>query len=382
MNVAALGEAARKGNIEEVHRLLDKGTTTRTRDSNGHSILHIALLNGHADIARLLIEYGADIHTDTYDGYAPLHFAAAFCPASVPLLLEKGANANAQGNLFTPSPLEFAILIGNAEGVAALIEGGANVNMPTPHKKTALHKAVAVNRASIVKVLLDHGADIDYADTDGTTALHIAATRDIDILALLLERGANTRVIDVGGRTPLHVAASMGRTEAAALLLAISPELAEIPDGNGYLPQLENCPGIQEAVLRMASTTVAKFAARRRLEPTVGWQRRAAERQARYAAFMASSGSGAGAGSAAAAAGAGSAASAASAASGAGSANSFIPAIISIDKTPSQRAYEAAIRRRLNESKGTANAASVSASPRRRTTRSRKQGKRMSRKRR
>ena len=347
MDVKALGEAARKGDIEEVRRLLDKGTTTRTLDFNGHTILHIALLNGHANIARLLIEYGADIYIPTYDGYQPLHFAAAFCPAAIPLLLEKGANDNVYPSLFTPSPLEFAVLIGNVEGVAALIEGGVNVNTRNPHKKTALHKAVAINRISVVKVLLDHGSDIDSADVDGTSALHIAVNRDIDILALLLERGANTHVMDIGGRTPLHVAASIGRTEAAALLLAISPEIAEIPDGYGNLPQLENCPGIQAAVLRMASTTVPTIAARRRLAATTVWQRRAAERQARYAAFMASHGSGSGFGSAG---------------------NSFIPAIISIDKTPSQRAYEAAIRRRNSIKMKSGNA-------RRRKTRSRKQGK-------
>ena len=370
MDVAALGEAARKGDIEEVRRLLDKGTTTKTRDFDGKSILHIALLNGHADIARLLIEYGADVHIPTYDGYQPLHFAAAFCPRAIPLLLEKGAKANVKLVSFTPSPLEFAVLIGNAEGVAALIEGGANVNMLYPHKKTALHKAVAVNRASIVKVLLEHGADIDCADTDGTTALHIAVERDVDIVALLLEYGADTYARNDIGRTPLHVAASMGRTETAALLLAISPECAQIRDFHGYLPPLENCAGIQEAVLRMASSTVPILAARRRLEATTAWLRRVAERQARYAAFMAASGS-------ASSGGAGSAAS-----GGAGSAP-VIPAIIRLEKTPSEKAGNAA-RLRLAKSKAAENATATNATgaPRRRKTRSRNLVKRMSRKRR
>jgi len=361
-DVAALVTATRNDNIVEVRRLLDKGTPTHTRDSAGHSILHIALLEGNADIAKLLIERNADISFPTYEGYQPIHFAAGFCPAVVPLLIKKGANANVNPSLFTRSPLEFAIQSGNVEGVAALIEGGANVNMPTPHKKTALHKAVAINIEPIVKVLLDHGADIDKADTDGTTALHIAVTRDIDILALLLERGANTRAMDARGRTPLHVAANIGRTEAAALLLAISPELAEIPDSDGDLPQLENCAGIEEAVLHMASTTVAKFAARRRLKPTVGWHRQMLAQNATSATYRASAGS--------SGSGSGSTGSGSSGATG----NSNVRAVITIENTPSQKAGKAA-RNRLAKSKTNASGA-----PRRRKTRSQRKAQRMSRK--
>ncbi|KAJ7636552.1 ankyrin repeat-containing domain protein, partial [Roridomyces roridus] len=60
---------------------------------DGNTPLHLALANGHADVAMLLIEKGADINVKDDDGSTPLHVALAKGHADVAkLLIERGAN--------------------------------------------------------------------------------------------------------------------------------------------------------------------------------------------------------------------------------------------------------------------------------------------------
>jgi len=302
MDVRAIQEAVINGQLERVRLLLDKGTPTNTRYYDGdYALLDIAAIRYNTEIMKLLIERGADLNAASRTGLTVLHHAAK------------------------------------------------KINTPA------------------VKLLLDSGMDVNIADNNGYTPLHYAARdSEVDTVALLLEHGADTyaKTTDFG-EIPLHCVYNMNsgdRTAIAALLLAVSPESANVLNNEGVsgFTRLTNLVGLQDAVVAAVPRAVGILAARRRLPATVAWQRRVDELQARYAAFKAAASSGSGAASASGAgAGAGSGA-------GSGSAgNSSIPAIITINKTPSQRAYEAAIRRRNSSKVKSGNA-------RRNKTRSRK----------
>ncbi len=67
--------------------------------------------------------------------------------------------------------------------------------------------------------LLDDGAPIDVGDYDGRTALHLAASEGhLGIVRLLIERGANVNIVDRWGATPLSNATGHGHDEVAKLL--------------------------------------------------------------------------------------------------------------------------------------------------------------------
>lgn len=92
---------AERGDITKVRALLDAGADPNAdRASYGHmTALHRAALYNRLDVAKLLIERGADVnhlaHTDFPKGVdgTPLHFAAcAGASAIVQLLLERGAD--------------------------------------------------------------------------------------------------------------------------------------------------------------------------------------------------------------------------------------------------------------------------------------------------
>ncbi len=59
--------------------------------------LHEAAAMGHLEVARLLLERGADVNAKNKHGFTPLHFAAGIGHTDVAkLLLEHGADVNAK----------------------------------------------------------------------------------------------------------------------------------------------------------------------------------------------------------------------------------------------------------------------------------------------
>jgi len=64
--------AAELGNIEAVKQHLDDGTEVNAKDGTGRTPLHWAAIEGHKEIAELLIAEGADVNAKTNDGKTPL----------------------------------------------------------------------------------------------------------------------------------------------------------------------------------------------------------------------------------------------------------------------------------------------------------------------
>ena len=88
----ALHFASKKGHIEMVRLLIDKGADTNTRDKYGLTPLHLASMEGHTEIVRLLIENKANVHAWASSGETALHLASRNGHIEiVQLLLEGGS---------------------------------------------------------------------------------------------------------------------------------------------------------------------------------------------------------------------------------------------------------------------------------------------------
>ena len=97
---------------------------------------------------------------------------------------------------------------GDADGVAASLGEGANVNAVDVSKWTALHWACAEKQASLVTILITARADVCAADRNRNTPLHQACRGGCAaIVDLLLRAGANVEATDGRGRTPRDRAA-------------------------------------------------------------------------------------------------------------------------------------------------------------------------------
>jgi ankyrin repeat protein len=153
-----------------------------------------ALRNGDRQgFVRTLRENPTSVNSKGQSGWTPLMYAALYDDAEgVRLLLDKGANPNAQNDA-GGAALMYAIE--DVEKTRVLLDHGATPNLRSGEGRTAL--LIAVGRAGsypVVKLLLEKGADAKVRDTDGRGVLTLAATaRDAALLQLLLDNGAEKR---------------------------------------------------------------------------------------------------------------------------------------------------------------------------------------------
>ena len=74
-----LHEAAKTGKIDTVRRLLEEGHPVNAVDpSFGLTPLHFAVRNGWVEVARLLVENGADLTQPSTQGITPLDWTSAY----------------------------------------------------------------------------------------------------------------------------------------------------------------------------------------------------------------------------------------------------------------------------------------------------------------
>lgn len=180
----------------------DKELKRRTAD-----LMEVAE-QGQVDVAKTLLEHGANPNMKDNRGSTPLMHAFVLGSPAIPhmvkLLLDKGADANAYDNSGA-SVLSVAVHGGDLEVVRLLLERGADVNAHHPNNPSALFIAASEGHAEILKLLLEKGTDLRF---DGEASL-IAAAGDghLDAVKLLLDKGVNISAKGQNGETALMAAA-------------------------------------------------------------------------------------------------------------------------------------------------------------------------------
>lgn len=212
-----LGEAAKKGDVAEIERLLASGVDAN--DSDGlASPLHWAAMNGHADAVILLVSEGARTDAQSSMLGTPLHAAARMNRADVvTTLIGNGADIEALNNKKL-SPLHVAVMEDQVEAVRALIEAGADVNAvgipaggdPAHGETSSLHLALRLEHAQVAKLLIAAGAvprsieEVDITLGDPVRGREIARSHCGECHAL--EAGDNAPMQNAAGPPLIGVA--------------------------------------------------------------------------------------------------------------------------------------------------------------------------------
>ncbi|MGH9949221.1 MAG: sigma-70 family RNA polymerase sigma factor [Pyrinomonadaceae bacterium] len=272
----ALHVAAEWGRRDAVELLLQKGADPNGANVkyDGWSPLHLAIHQdhapaGHAEIVRILIDYGARIdiwaaaamgneevvegilmsepeliHARGPNEASPLHFAATV--EIVELLLEKGADAKALDKYGkTPARTiqsygdrrkkaamylldrtgEWDIFAACAVGDIRRAEGFINQNPSLlvesgPNGETPLNIAANHGQNEIVNLLLRSGADVNVKAKSGCYPLHLAARNGhLEVAKTLIKNQADLGVLDDYHQgTPRDWAEFQGQTEMAGFL--------------------------------------------------------------------------------------------------------------------------------------------------------------------
>ncbi|GJC88106.1 ankyrin repeat and KH domain-containing protein 1 [Colletotrichum liriopes] len=216
----ALEIACEKGNQEIARMLLEVGADVNLRGHRGRTPLYGASMNGHLELVRLVLQHEGSLTIENISGLTPLNVASDSGHFEVvKLLLDKGADiAVTDDDGWTP--LNSASNNGHLEVVKLLLDKGADITVANKGGWTPLIAASDSGHFEVVKLLLDKGADITVANKDGWTPLNSASySGHLEVVKLLLDKGADITVTSKGGWTPLYKASSKGHLEVVKLLL-------------------------------------------------------------------------------------------------------------------------------------------------------------------
>ncbi|RYP47734.1 hypothetical protein DL768_006270 [Monosporascus sp. mg162] len=200
-------------------------------DKFGQTLLHLTILQRNWESVKVILEYpAADVNAKDINGETPLHMLlkSPNTPNDIlKLLLNKGANVNAQDN-DSQAPLYEACVSENVGAARILLEAGANVNDgENVVGRTALHEAIENQNLPLVDLLLEFNADITLKDKQLRDAASLAAYKgNAKILKAVLDKlkvqvGDYHTLADPDshGHTPLQKSAARGIKEIAELLL-------------------------------------------------------------------------------------------------------------------------------------------------------------------
>jgi ankyrin repeat protein len=272
--------AARENCMACVKVLLENKVDIDLPDPDGVSPLLVAILNANWDLAKQLIDAGADVNQWDMFGDAPLFSAVELhnridggrasidAPnkttglAIVKRLIERGADPNQQ-LFFKPAhvrgggggdvrnaaatftrgatPLIRAANDGDLEVVKLLLEHGADATVYMADRQTPIHAAIA-GRApeaqvlELIRVLHKAGTDVNVValinheeEVRGGSALHYAVRkRQKEVIKLLASLGIDMNATDQDGLTALDYTQSRGFMPFMALQTPLYKEEAAL----------------------------------------------------------------------------------------------------------------------------------------------------------
>lgn len=197
------------------------GTHYERRFNVERTLHHLATIEEHAFIIRLLISHGADVsaHNDT-DRSPRQELLMCRKIRAATTLIEKGADVSSKDNE-SRTALHQASDGGLLDFVRLLVAKGANLEASTIDNgkhvfswTTPLTLACNNKHADVAADLVDSGAKLDACNIQGNQAIHIAS-----FATILLDAGVDVEARNNHELTPLMLAFSAGSTRNMELLL-------------------------------------------------------------------------------------------------------------------------------------------------------------------
>ncbi|XP_015115205.1 uncharacterized protein LOC107039871 isoform X1 [Diachasma alloeum] len=267
--------ALRNRHIEVARTLLEAGANPNKRYFFGSEINLVSPLD--LDCMELLLAFGAQPNTRDRAGLTPLMKAARLPQgiASVLLLLSYGADVNAMADARHDyrTVLHYAILGGDTTVINLLLKQGARLDLgPDYQKPTALDLSILKGDPIIVEMLLEAGADVNASSPIIGSPLHVACADNIpnrlEVLSMLLERGADPNLVIRSDEGPAlrpvlaeYVASNENPSvEVVSLLLKYGARVViktQFRDPHGILNSLQNTadkPRLLRALLEAAES--------------------------------------------------------------------------------------------------------------------------------
>jgi uncharacterized protein len=228
--------AARDGRVELARMLVDAGADVDAGAGDGKTALAMAIFNGNFDVASLLVSRKADVNKADAQRFTPLFWAVD------------------RRNMETAPNFPWMVTADPLPLIRALLDAGANPNAlvnNTPRARmregsprivfaTALMRAAFAADLELVKLLLERGADPKVVSRDGETMVSAASglafihgyhrgrppAERLQVVKLFVELGNDVNQADDYGITPLMAAGNFGDVPIIQYLIDVGADLS------------------------------------------------------------------------------------------------------------------------------------------------------------
>jgi uncharacterized protein len=228
--------AAREGDVEMARLLVNAGADINATAGDGKTALALAIFNGNYEVASLLVDNKADVNKADAQRFTPLFWAVD------------------RRNMETAPNFPWMVTADPMPLIRKLLDAGANPNAlvnNTPRARmregsprivfaTALMRAAFAADLELVKLLLEHGADPKILSRDSETMLSAAAglafihgyhrgkppEERLQVVKLFVELGNDVNWADDYGITPLMAAGNYGNVPIIQYLIDAGADLS------------------------------------------------------------------------------------------------------------------------------------------------------------
>lgn len=189
-------------------------------DETEETPLHLAARYSRADVAKRLLDSGADANSRDRLNRTPLHLAIGADAQGVFQILLRNRATDLEAKMDDgTSPLILASRHDLPELVRHLVKAGVKVNGADNQGRTALHWAASVNSLEVTKELLRNGAKKDAQDEKGQTPLFLGCREGSNqTVRHLLVNYANRKLADNMDMTPEDIAKQRHHHDIVELL--------------------------------------------------------------------------------------------------------------------------------------------------------------------
>lgn len=223
---SAVHLAASAGHVPVLRRLGQEGCDVNGAEfRSGSSPLHLAVMKNSLPAATWLMENGAELNEQDFDGCTPLYLTIKKAkPRMLSLLVQFGCDPSVPDHK-GHTPLH--LTANNVEMTTILLEAGANVDAKNDNGSSPLFVAVSRNNFAVAMLLVKYGCDVSLFNDEGFTPLHKVAKHEVrdrcfEIGRVLIDNGCDLDAVaaEMPIGTPLHVAANYGAVDQIRCLVA------------------------------------------------------------------------------------------------------------------------------------------------------------------
>ncbi|CAJ0594224.1 unnamed protein product [Cylicocyclus nassatus] len=226
--------AVNRDNFDIAKFLLENGANVDVEDKNGASPLEVAVRQNNAGMASLLLEHCASVDISQQRKDSMLHTAVSKGAQMIKVFAEK-----AKGIDWTASKvLEYALDEKALDCAKIIIGAGAQIEERNLDDNTLLIQRILLSDDAGARFLIEQGANHLARDSNGRSCFELAATFGLlDTLRVICGLGVNINERTDGGLgyTVLERALTEGHYDCAKMLVSLGCDVESVTADNSYI---------------------------------------------------------------------------------------------------------------------------------------------------